>query len=213
MLIVDDHCIVAEGIGLVLGRHDDIEVVGVRESAAEVPDAVDALRPDVILMDYRLGPDSGAQAAGAARARRPETAVVMMSGEVSDIAMLAALEAGASGFLLKTMRAEELVSAIRRAAAGEMLVPPGTVQRLLRFGREQEASTSGRARMRDSLTAREREVLALMGRGLDNAAIAEALTVSYFTVRGHVRAILEKLGARTKLEAVARARAEGLLDA
>ncbi len=210
VLIVDDHRMVAEGIALALRRHPDIEVAGIAAGAREGIEATLALRPDVVLMDFHLADISGAAATAEIRAALPETAVVMISGDMSELAMLAALEAGASGYILKTEGSDQIAQQVRRAAAGEMLVPPGTLQRLVRLGRQQSQSEKSQALA--TLTAREQEVLALMMKGLDNIAIAESLVISYNTVRGHVQSILDKLGARTRLEAVARARAEGFRD-
>jgi DNA-binding NarL/FixJ family response regulator len=211
VLIVDDHQIVAEGIALALRRHGDIEIVGIETSVTGAVQASQDLAPGVVLMDYHLADGTGADAAAAIREARPDTAVVMISGDSGEGAMLAAVEAGASGYLSKTDGSEQLAQQVRRAAAGEMLIPAAMLQRLVALSRSHAVAAATRGRASDILTPREREILELMARGLDNPAIAEELTISYHTVRGHVQSILEKLDARTKLEAVARAHAEGLL--
>lgn len=207
VLIVDDHVMVAEGIALSLRRHPDVHVVGTVTTAEEAVRAAEGDSLSVVLMDYSLGDGTGIGAVGTIRERSPETAVLMISGGMDSVALLAALEVGACGVVPKTQSGDELAEQIRRAAAGEMLVPPELMRRLIGLRGGQEAGGA----MVEDLTAREREVLELMGRGLNNAAIAEELVISYHTVRGHVQAVLQKLDANSRLEAVARARALGLL--
>ncbi len=217
VLIVDDHQLVAEGIALALRRHEDIEVMGIETSVSGAVQmtqdlAARDLAPHVVLMDFHLADGTGADAAARIRESQPETAVVIISGDSGEATMLAAVEAGASGYLSKLDGGEQLAQQVRRAAAGEMLIPAAMLQRLVSLGRSRAVEAALRVHPGDALTRREREILGLMAQGLDNPAIAEALTISYHTVRGHVQSILEKLDARSKLEAVAKAHADGLLD-
>jgi DNA-binding NarL/FixJ family response regulator len=137
----------------------------------------------------------------------------MLSGDTSEDAIFAAVQAGACGYLPKTMAAAPIVDAVRRAHAGEMLLPPEMLVDLLRRERGRSLERAERDKVRASLTPREREVLGLMAGGMDNQAIADRLTLSFSTVRGYVQAVIEKLGAHSKLEAVVRANSLGLLDA
>jgi len=139
------------------------------------------------------------------RARRPSAGIVVLTASSADHVLLSAIEAGASGFLSKTRSLDEVTAAVRAAAAGESVISPEMLARLLpRFGR-------GSPQAADELTEREREVLALVAEGLSNAAIAERLVVSVHTVRNHIASLSAKLGAHSKLEALSIAVRRGLL--
>lgn len=212
VMIVEDHLVQAEALQLVLERHDGLHVVG---SAGTVADAVRVARadpPDVILMDYHLPDGTGSQAAAQIRQERPSVAVVMLTADTSEDVLLMAVEAGASGLILKSQAATQVVDAVFRAAEGEMLIPAATLAGLIARQRERAQQESERASLLGTLTQRERETLELMAQGLDNRAIADRLVVSLNTVRGYVQNVLEKLGVHSKLEAVARASEYGLLD-
>jgi DNA-binding NarL/FixJ family response regulator len=167
---------------------------------------------DVAVADYWLPDGTGVEAVAALRAHRPDAAVVILSADDSDEVMLAALEAGASGYLVKTAGGADVAAAVRRAAEGEILVPARQLAALLTRRRVQAQRQAERSRRLDSLTPRERQILDLMAQGLDNREVAVRLGVSYATVRSHVRHLLTKLGARSKLEAVVRAADWGLPD-
>jgi DNA-binding NarL/FixJ family response regulator len=189
----------------------DIMVVGAAANGAEALEAALQHRPDVVLMDFRLPDSSGAEVAKAIRQAQPDIAIVNLSADGSPGALLAAIEAGARGYLLKSEAASELVAGIRLAAQGDMLIPAEALSDLVSRLGEMTQRESERRRLRAGITPRELEVLHLMASGLDNHAIAERLTISFATVRGHVQSILEKLGAHSKLEAVARAAEYDLL--
>jgi len=212
VLIVEDHQVVAEALELALGRNPRMRVIGRAGSAAEAVRLASEERPSVVLMDYYLPDATGAEAAAAIRRRAPGVAVVMLSAEGSHEALLASVEAGASGYLLKTQAAAQVVEAVQRAAEGEMLVPAAILAGLLSRQRQRTQRETERERLRRLLTPREHEVLELMARGLDNRAIASRLQIALNTVRGYVQSVLEKLEAHSKLEAVARASEFGLLD-
>lgn len=212
VLIVEDHLLVAEGLEVLLNAHPDIRVVGKAGSAAEAIQMAQLRSPDVIVMDFRLPDGSGADAAVAIRRQHPRVAILFLSGEDSEQSLLAAVRAGGCGFLPKSRAASDVAAAVRRAAEGEMLVPADRLARLLSRAQERAEDEAERARLLAELTPREKEVLALMTEGLDNRAIAEQLVISFTTVRGHVQNILEKLGAHSKLEAVARAARYRLLN-
>ena len=205
VLIVDDHEVVATSLAHVLDAEPDIVTVGVAGSLARAKDLVTSTAPDVLLLDHRLPDGDGVQSVGMLRGLRPSVAVVILTASAADHVMVQAIEAGVSGFLSKTRSLGEVTSAVRAAAAGEAVISPEMLARLLpRLG------SNGRAG-RTTLTDREREVLGLLAEGLTNAAIAERLTVSVHTVRNHVANLSAKLGARSKLEALSIAVREGLL--
>jgi two-component system response regulator DevR len=206
ILIVEDHRVVAEGLACLLGEYADLTVVASVESVGEAAGAAERTSPDVALIDFRLTDGTGADAADAIRGGSPSTNVLFLSADCSDDAMLAAVEAGAYGYLLKTAACcDEIAEAVRKAAAGEILIPADRLAELLTRRRMNESASAEQARRLESLTSREREVLLLLARGLDNRSVAAELNISYATVRTHVRNILDKLGVRSQLEAVARA--------
>lgn len=212
VLVVEDHRLMFEGLTALLSEVSDLRVVGVATTVADSVQKAILLKPDVVLMDYRLPDGDGVQATETIRSALPETAVVFLSADVSETSMMRAVEAGAAGYISKAASAEDLVGAVRKAADGEFLVGPSTMARLLQQRRDAERRQASQARVAAELTAREREVLALMADGLDNHDIADHLRIGYGTVRGHVRGVLEKLGAHSKLQAVATARQVGLVQ-
>jgi len=212
VLIVDDHPLVAEGVEAVLQREPDIQVVGVARTAVEAEEIARRDHPQVVMMDFRLPDRSGAEAAAAIRSEQPEVAVVFLTADASDDAIGHAVQAGAAGFLLKGDPPTEIAHAIRRAAAGEMLIPADVLARLFVAQRRNALTQSERAKMVAQFTSRERDVLRLMSEGIDSSGIAERLFVELTTVRWHVHNILQKLGVHSKLAAVLRATEVGLLE-
>jgi DNA-binding NarL/FixJ family response regulator len=211
VLIVDDRRVVVEGLRALLSERPGLEVVGTASSVASAVSSARSNRPDVVLMDFRLPDGTGAVAAKAIRAEQPLVAVVILSADDSEESLLAAVEAGACGYLVKTDSVSDVADAIRRAADGEILVPPSLLVRLVTSHRQRALDRSRKERLLGELTHREIEILRLMTEGLDNQSISERLLISYTTVRAHVRNILGKLDAHSKLEAVARASEYGLL--
>lgn len=212
VLIVEDHRLMVEGLAALLGETSGLKVVGTAGTINEAVEAARMLQPQVVLMDFRLSDGTGDEATVRIRAEHPEVAVLFLSADVSDEAMMRAVDAGACGYVSKAATAEELVNAIRRAAEGEFLLPAATMSRLLARQREARRTQATRERLAEELTAREREVLKMMAAGLDNYDIADKLGIGYGTVRSHVRGVLEKLGARSRLQAVALARDSGLIN-
>jgi DNA-binding NarL/FixJ family response regulator len=213
LLVVEDHRLMFEGLTSLLSEYPDLSVLGVATTVADAVDKAIHLRPDVILMDYRLPDGDGAIATERIRLKLPEVAVVFLSADISEASMMRAVEAGAAGYVSKAASADDLLDAVRRAADGEFLVGAATMARLLQQRRQAEHQAAEQQRIGSELTPREREVLRLMAGGLDNYDIADQLRIGYGTVRGHVRGVLEKLGAHSKLQAVATARQAGLVDA
>lgn len=212
VLLVEDHRLMFEGLSSLLAEYTDINVVGVATTVADSVEKAVLLKPDLVLMDYRLPDGDGAQASERIRELQPETAVLFLSADPSESAMMRAVEAGGAGFVSKAASAEVLVSSIRKAAAGEFLLEAATMARLLERKRRDQSAASARAQLTAEMTARERDVLKLMARGMDNFEIADELGIGYGTVRGHVRGVLEKLGAHSRLQAVAEARKAGLVE-
>ena len=204
VVLVDDHDMVAESFRRILATSADIDVLAVAGTAAAAVEAARAHRPDVIVMDHRLPDGRGSAAAARIRSELPDIRIIMLTGTDDPDALAEALAAGCVGYFEKTSAFDELPAAIRAAAAGGAVISPHHLDRLQQHGR-----SAGPADAR--LTPREREVLLLVAQALPNAAIAARLSLSVNTVRTHVQAILDKLGAHSKLEAVTMARRRGLL--
>ncbi|HEY8644142.1 MAG TPA: response regulator transcription factor [Candidatus Dormibacteraeota bacterium] len=212
VLVVDDHRLVAEALTSLLSEHPEVRVVGTAGSVGEAVTVGAEARPDVVLMDFRLPDGDGTVAARQIRAEHPEVAVLFLSAEHGDEAMLKAVEAGACGYISKDTGPDELVAAIRRAADGEFLLPAATMSRLLSRQREVRQQELEQQRLLDELTPREQQILSLLATGANNRAIAAQLGIAYGTVRTHVRSLLEKLESSSRLQAVSTARERRLLD-
>lgn len=212
VLLVEDHRLMFEGLSSLLAEYPDINVLGVATTVADAVAKATLLKPDLVLMDFRLPDGDGAQAGERIRAKLPDTAILFLSADPSESAMMRAVEAGASGYVSKAASAEELVGSIRKAAEGEFLLEAATMARLLEQRRQSQQKAGEQQRLSGVLTQRERDVLRLMAGGLDNYEIADELGIGYGTVRGHVRGVLEKLAAHTRLQAVAEARKAGLVE-
>lgn len=207
VLLVDDHRMFAESIARLLADEADIMVVGMAASGGEGVVLADRLTPDVVLLDYQMpGGDDGVAVAQRIKTAHPETMVVMLTGSADDRVLVAAIEAGCSGFVTKDQVVAEVATAVRAAAAGEALITPTMLARLLPKLRTTER------RMGGDLTPRELDVLRALALGLPNREIADRLFVSVNTVRNHVQSLLTKLEAHSKLEAVAVAVRAGIID-
>jgi DNA-binding NarL/FixJ family response regulator len=204
VLIVDRHRMEADGIQRVFEQHPDLEVAGIATNSREAVALAAATRPDVILADYQLPDSTGAELAARLRKDEPATHVLMLSSVASDPLLQESVKAGAKGFLLRTQPAEDLVEAVRRAGAGEMLIPAVRLAAMV-------VDHDRGAQLFDQLTGREREVLRLLAAGLDNKAIAARMGIGYVTVRSHVRNLCSKLDARSRLEVLAKASELGLI--
>jgi NarL family two-component system response regulator LiaR len=208
VLIADDHAVVREGLRAFLALQEDVEVVGEAADGDEAVQAVSRLEPDVALVDLVMPRVDGIEAIARIRAQRPQTRVIVLTSFVDEDKMLPAVRAGAVGYLLKDVQPQDLVSAIRTVHGGGTLLHPTVVEELVReVSRDDEAPTS------NPLTAREREVLALIARGRANKAIAFELGVAEKTVKTHVSNILGKLGLTDRTQAALYAVREGLVDA
>ena len=210
VLLVDDDDLMRAGIRAVLSSDQTIEVVGeAADGRAAVEQAI-AFRPDVVLMDVRMPGLDGIAATRELLAVSPDVRVVILTTFEQDDYVFGALSAGASGFLLKRTRPEELIVAIHTIAAGDSLLSPSVTRTVIqRMAQQPAPDASSQARL-DELTPREREVLELMARGLSNTQIAGALVVEESTVKTHVRHILRKLRLRDRVHAVIFAYESGL---
>jgi DNA-binding NarL/FixJ family response regulator len=212
VLIADDQALVRVGFRLILDTEDGIEVAGEAGDGEAAVAAVRRLRPDVVLMDIRMPGLDGLEATRRIVAGGSGCRVIMLTTFDLDEYVYAALEAGASGFLLKDVSPEHLAGAIRMVAAGDALLAPSITRRLIeRFVRPDRPAVGSPARL-SSLTGREREVLALMARGMSNAELAADLHLSEATVKTHVARILSKLELRDRVQAVVLAYESGLVQ-
>ena len=207
VLLVDDHEVVRLGLRVVLDVEADIEVVGDADTAARAVVAVGRLRPDLVLLDVVLPDRSGIEACREMRAANPGLRVLMLTSFSDETAVLSAMMAGASGYLLKNAPRADLLNAIRSVAGGATLLDPAVAkvvqQRLAGI-------SSGRPGADGGLSEREREVIAAIAEGLTNREIAERLVISEKTARNHVSNILDKLGLSCRSEAAAYAVRHGM---
>ena len=216
VLLVDDHAVMRAGFRMILETTDDITVVGEAADGADAVAAASALDPDVICMDIQMPGMDGLEAARRIVADTAlHAAVVIVTTFDRDDYLFQALAAGASGFLLKNAGPEELISAVRVAAAGDALLAPEVTRRVIARFAELPGGT-GDTRMRPpaaariELTDREAEVLGLIAEALSNAEIAQRLYIGEATVKTHVSNVLQKLGARDRVAAVVYAHRHGL---
>jgi DNA-binding NarL/FixJ family response regulator len=213
VLIADDQALVRAGFSALLDAEDDLEVRGEAADGEEAVRLAKTLRPDIVLMDVRMPRMDGLQATARITAD-PDlagTRVVVLTTFELDEYVFGALRAGASGFLLKDLEAADLLGAIRVVNDGEALLAPRVTRRLIEaFARSPERALVAPPSL-DELTAREREVLALVGAGLSNREIADRLVLSPLTAKTHVSRLLMKLGARDRAQLVVVAYESGLV--
>ncbi|MBO0683857.1 MAG: response regulator transcription factor [Candidatus Dormibacteraeota bacterium] len=212
VVIVDDQALVRAGFRLILDTEDGIEVVGEGSDGEEAIATVRRTRPDVVLMDVRMPRMDGLEATRRLLGDGAQCRVIMLTTFDLDEYVYAALQAGASGFLLKEVSPEQLIAAVRMVAAGDALLAPSITRRLIeRFARRDPPSPAPGAL--GSLTEREREVLVLIARGHTNQEVADDLHLSEATVKTHVARIFAKLDLRDRAQAVVVAYESGLVHA
>lgn len=201
VLLVDDHEVVRLGLKSLLEHNAQFEVVGEAATAKEALEAVNRLRPDIILMDIRLPGTSGIEACETIVRENPEMKVVMLTSYAEDEMLFSAIRAGASGYILKQIGGDDLIRALETVGKGEALLDPLVTQRVLqevrRSVKEEEASAFS------NLSQQERHVLMLVSEGKTNREIAKALFLGEGTVRNYVSSILSKLGVSNRAEAAA----------
>ncbi|MFI0420256.1 response regulator [Spongiactinospora sp. 9N601] len=212
VVIADDQAMVREGFGALLDRQPDMSVVGHAGDGETAIEVCRRERPDVVLLDVRMPVMDGLQAARALlHGEVPPRVIILTTFDLDDY-VFEALRAGASGFLLKDARADDLVQAVRVVVAGEALLAPTVTRRLIERYLFQEPALPPATSPLDALTPREIDVFALIARGLSNAEIAARLTLAEETVKTHVGRILAKLGLRDRVQAVVLAYESGFVS-
>jgi DNA-binding NarL/FixJ family response regulator len=212
VLIADDQPLMRAAFEMTLRPEEDIEVVGEAADGREAIEQARRLHPDVLLMDIRMPELDGVEATRILSSEDEAIKILILTTFDIDEYVVEALEAGASGFLLKDIRADELIQAIRVVADGETLLAPSVTRRLLETFIRPRPLAPEQARELDGLTPTERKVLTLIGQGYSNSEIAARLFVADTTVRTHVRHIFEKLGLRDRVQAVVFAYSTGLVS-
>jgi DNA-binding NarL/FixJ family response regulator len=202
VLLVDDDALVRAGLRLILSSAEDIEVVGEADDGAGAVDAVRQHRPDLVLMDIRMPRMDGITATAALRRLRPPPQVIVLTTFQANEQVLAALRAGASGFLVKDTPPTDIINAVRLVAAGDAIVSPSITRTLLsHFGTTEASERRRAAALRlAALTDREREVATAVGTGASNADIAASLFMSEATVKAHVSRLLNKLDVGNRVQ-------------
>jgi DNA-binding NarL/FixJ family response regulator len=202
VLLAEDHAVVREGTRQILERDASIDVIGEAADGAEAVSLAEELAPDVVLLDLALPVLNGIEATKRIRSLPHPPCVVLLSAYDDEVYVSAAIESGATGYMLKTAHAEDVIAAIRAAARGEIVLHPAVARKLLSKNPSDEASP---------LTDRELEILRLAGQGLGTREIASSLSLSTRTIEAHLTTIFNKLGATNRTEAIARAATRGWL--
>ena len=201
LLVVDDHEVVRQGLVALLSKRPNLQVVAEAGTVAEAIEAARRFQPELVVMDVRLPDGSGIEACREIRAERPETRVVMLTSYPDEDAVLSAIVAGASGYLLKQVRARDLVDALERVARGESLLDPAVTGRVLE--RVRRIATGDQPDELAQLTPQERKILALVAEGKTNKEIAAEVFLSDKTVKNYVSSILGKLNLERRAQAAA----------
>ncbi|HVM72117.1 MAG TPA: response regulator transcription factor [Anaerolineales bacterium] len=221
VLLVDDQTLIRQGIRLLLEIEPDIQVVGQAADGRAALERVEALHPDVVLMDVRMPEMDGVTATRSLSANHPEVKVIILTTFEDDETVFEGLKAGARGYLLKDISSEEMAQAVRKVAAGEALIQSRlTAKVLAEFSRLASATgrgasakaAAGTAALPVPLTERELEVLQALTHGLSNREIADSLVITEGTVKNHVSSLIDKLGVRDRTQAVLKGQELGLIS-
>lgn len=212
VLVADDQRVVRDGLTMLVGLIDGVEVIGTASDGIEAVERAQSERPDVVLMDLRMPRMEGAEATRQIRAALPDTQVLVLTTYADDESLFPALQAGALGYMTKDASAEEIEQAIRAVVAGQTHLDPEVQRRLVAAVAELRPASPDAAPedAPDELTPRELDVLKLIAGGMSNAEIANALVVSSATVKTHVNRIFYKIGARDRAQAVRYAYERGI---
>ncbi|MFF3668713.1 response regulator [Microtetraspora malaysiensis] len=211
VVLADDQPLIRAGLRMVIDTAPDVEVAGEAGTGAQAVQLTRQLHPDVVVMDIRMPGMDGIEATQTITAESPNTRVIMLTTFDDDDNVYASLRAGASGFLVKDMALEDILSAVHVVAAGDALIAPSVTRRLIEDFTRRPAPAPQPRRL-TSVTEREHEVLTLVGRGLSNAEIATRLHISPGTAKAHVASLLTKLGARDRVQLVIAAYDAGLVS-
>ena len=213
VLIVDDQMLMRQGLQTLLDLENDIQVVGQASDGTDAVAVVAQTKPDVVLMDVRMPRLNGVEATRQIRAQTPQTQVIILTTFDDDEYVFEGLRAGAMGYLLKDVSAEDLTDAIRRVARGEALIQPSIARKVVsefaRLGAETKKPDADE--LLDPLSERELEILKLIAQGMSNREIAATLFITEGTAKNHISNILSKLGVRDRTQAVLRAQELGLV--
>ncbi|MER6736979.1 response regulator transcription factor [Streptomyces puniciscabiei] len=201
VFLVDDHEVVRRGLADLLDAEADISVAGDADTAEHALTRAPALRPDVAVLDVRLPDGDGISVCRELRSRLPELACLMLTSFDDEDALLDAIMAGASGYVLKQIKGSDLVSAVRTVASGQSMLDPATTARLMRSLRTDPAQSPSVPPELATLSPRERDILALIGEGLTNREIGQRLYLSEKTVKNHISRMLAKLGVQRRVQA------------
>lgn len=212
VVVADDHAIVREGVRMILGQEQDIEVVGEAGDGQQAIDLVEALGPQVVIMDISMPGVGGIEATQRLKTSHPQVQVLALTMHEDETYVFQLLRAGAAGYVLKRAAAQDLVQAVRAAARGEAFLYPSVARKVVEDYLRRVETGEERERY-DGLTAREKEILTLIAQGLSNQQIAEKLYISIKTVQTHRAHILEKLGLHDRTELVRYAIRKGLIQA
>lgn len=203
VLLADDHAVLRHGLRLILDSEDDLSVIGEATTGLEAVNLALRLTPDVVLMDMGMPEMDGVTATRQIKAKNPNISILILTISKSDKDLIEAVKAGARGYLLKSSESGQVIAAIRRIAAGETIIPPEVMTRVLDELTDPSATPQ-------RLTNREEEILGLVATGMGNKEIAATLHISENTVKTHIRHILEKLNLSNRAEAAAYAVRNGL---
>jgi DNA-binding NarL/FixJ family response regulator len=212
VLVVQDHPLLGSVIAGILDAETDMSVCGIARSGAAAASVASRDKAGVVVMDFYLPDMSGPAAAGLIRAGDPKVAIVFHSADESETALLDAIDAGATAYLTKSATADQIVEAVRKAAGGEVLIPPALFAKAIARQRAVLAERHMRDQVAGQFTPRELDVLALMADGLDTAVMSHRLGIATHTIEWHVRHVIEKLGVHSKLQAVIAAARLGLIS-
>lgn len=209
VLIVDDQALARDGLALIVGAADDVEVVGTAEDGAQALDQIEDHTPDLVLMDLKMPTMNGVQATRRIRERFPDVRVLVLTTYDADDWVLDAIRAGARGYLLKDSPRDTITDAIQRVMAGETIMSPTIASKLYQFVQQGTPTDSTLA---EQLNPREREILSHLANGRSNAEIAERIHLAEGTVRNYVSSIFSKLDVTDRTQAAAVAWRHGLVD-
>jgi DNA-binding NarL/FixJ family response regulator len=212
VLIVQDHPLLASAIAKILDSQDDLTVSGIARRGDEAAKLASEENPGVVLMDFLLPDSTGPVAAAKIRSAAPHSAIVFHSADESETALLDAIDAGAIAYLTKSATADQIVEAVRKAFAGEVLIPVALFAKAIARQRKAATDRKAREKLLAEFTPRELDVLRLLAEGHDTTNLATRLGIAPHTVEWHVSHVIEKLGVHSKLQAVIAAARMGLIE-